>query len=258
LQGLRQVLHSRGVKNLLLRRGRGPTRQLEVLDGDLPSDRLCVTEHGMKLVVDLLHGQKTGLFLDHRESRFMTRTLCSRLKNPRVLNLFGYTGGFSIAAGLGGARQVVTVDLSKPALLLAEESWRANGLPQGVHTTFGGTVESYLEATPDASFEFVIADPPSFAPNEKAVENAKKAYKSMHASSLAKVTPGGYYLTASCSSHIHRSHFEETLREGAHRCKVSLQVLGRWAGGMDHPTPMGFSEGEYLTVVLARVWPVRS
>ena len=252
-----EKLRAIGVKTLLLRHGRGPQRSLECLYGERPAGPIEVKERGMTLVVDLDQGQKTGLFLDHRESRAAIRSLCTRLcverKQLRVLNLYGYTGGFSVAAGLGGAFEVVTVDASAGALEMATASWVANGLNADAHRVYCGKAEAFLEDSTQGEFDIVIADPPSFAPNQRALAKALGAYRAMHRSALARVRDGGYYLTASCSSHVDRTAFEGTLREAAHGARVELQILGRWSAGADHPVPLGFVEGDYLCVVLSRV-----
>lgn len=254
------ALSQLGIKHLYRISGRGPTRSLEVLQGEACSGPMVVREHGMKLVVDLEHGQKTGLFLDHRDSRRDLRVLCEawrrvhgKEKLLRVLNLYAYTGGFSIAAGLGGANEVVSVDISAPALEMARQSWEANDLVPDQHRGYAGKAEHFLADPACGSFDIVIADPPSFAPNERVKAKALGAYRAMHRSALACVREGGFYLTASCSSHVDRTSFEGTLREGAHGAGKSLQILARGGAGADHPVLLGFAGGDYLCALLTRV-----
>lgn len=254
------ALQNRGIKHLYRIQGRGPSRSLQVLHGEPCQGPMVVREHGMKLVVDLENGQKTGLFLDHRDSRRDLRTLCANwraLHGPdkplRVLNLYAYTGGFSIAAGLGGATEVVSVDISAPALEMARQSWEANGLPAQGHRGYAGKAEHFLAGPDCGSFDIVIADPPSFAPNERVKAKALGAYRAMHRSALSCVREGGFYLTASCSSHVDRISFEGTLREGAHGAGKSLQILSRGGAGADHPVLLGFAGGDYLCALLTRV-----
>jgi len=205
----------------------------------------------MKLEVDLVQGQKTGLFLDHRESRARVRALAS---GRRVLNLYGYTGGFSVAAGLGGAARATTVDVADGAIRAAERNWAHNGLDAARHT--GETSDALEWLTTHARgherFDVVIADPPSFAPSEAAVEGALASYVELHHRALALVAPGGLYLAASCSSHVDRAAFEQTLRVGAERSRRVLQVLDRWGAPADHPTLVAFPEGDYLKCALLR------
>ena len=253
---LRERCSSLGVAHLLRRSGRGEHKQVEAISGELPSGPIEVREHGMILLTDLVHGQKTGAFLDHRPNRLRVRELVEGLVAtgvvPRVANLFGYTGGFSIAAGLGGAASVVTVDVAAPALALATSAWQRNQLSAERHIAAATEVERWL-AEQRRDFDLIVADPPSFAPNKASRERGLAAYRALHAAALPRVANGGYYLAASCSSQVDRSAFEDTLRTGAKAAKVALTVLARSGAGFDHPVPLGFPEGEYLVATLCRV-----
>jgi 23S rRNA (cytosine1962-C5)-methyltransferase len=249
---LREPLARIGVESLLLRTGRQQALHVEPAFGSLPPEELVIEEHGMKLCANLLRGQKTGLFLDHRESRRRVRTLASGL---RVLNLYGYTGGFSIAAGLGGAQHVTTVDVAAPAIALAERSWLVNQLPPERHAARAADVPVLLAELTQSreQFELIVADPPSFAPNAQSKPAALQSYAALHASCLALLADGGFYLAASCSSHVPAADFEDTLREGARQSRRVLQILERSGAPADHPRLLAFPEGDYLKVVLARV-----
>lgn len=237
---------------LMVRTGRRGAKKVEVAHGVVPDEPIEVVEHGMRLLVDLWRGQKTGLFLDHRESRRMVRTLSEGM---RVLNLYGYTGGFSVAAGLGGARHVETVDVADGALAFARESWARNGLAPGAHVTTTEDVPQFLERVraERRTFDLVVSDPPSFAPKKDAKDVAMRSYRALHRSSLRMIADGGLYLAASCSSHVDRDAFEQTVRDGAEKAGVVLQVLGRWGAAPDHPRLLAFPEGDYLKVLLSRV-----
>lgn len=255
---LRERLPALGVNTLLRRSGRGEHKQVELVFGGRPEGLTEIREHGMRLLVDLLHGQKTGMFLDHRPNRARTRELIASLvadgDAPRVANLYGYTGGFSIAAGLGGAASVVTVDVAAPALELATTAWLRNGLDPARHHTAAVEVERWLaDQRERRSFDLVVADPPSFASKQASRDRALAAYRALHAAALPTVREGGYYLAASCSSRVDRAAFEDTLLRAARSVAVELQVLERGGAGFDHPVPLGFPEGEYLTVALCRV-----
>jgi 23S rRNA (cytosine1962-C5)-methyltransferase len=242
-------VRERGIDTLLHKHGRKGETRVDLVFGEAPRAILAVRERGMMLLADLMHGQKTGLFLDHRESRFRVRQLARGL---RVLNLYAYTGGFSIAAGLGGAAHVTTVDVAPNAVALADEGWRRNGLDPSRHRAVAADVPTFL-ADDDARFDLIVADPPSFAPSERAKPAALEAYTKLHASCLARLELGGFYLAASCSSHVRGSDFEATLREGARKARKRLQVLDRWGGAPDHPRLIAFPEGDYLDCVLTRV-----
>ena len=206
----------------------------------------------MVLRGDLLHGQKTGLFLDQRESRHRVRALASGM---RVLNLYSYTGGFSVAAGLGGAKAVTSVDIAPGAIALATETWAANGLAASAHETVVADVPAWIQqATKERRrFDLVIADPPSFAPNDASVPTALKSYRALHSACLGLVASGGWYLAGSCSSHVTREMFVDSLEESASRAAKVLQVIDAWGAPGDHPRLLAFPEGDYLKNVLMRV-----
>jgi 23S rRNA (cytosine1962-C5)-methyltransferase len=251
---LREPLGELGVENLLLRSGRGDQKRVEVGWGTLPDGAIPVTERGMVLLTDLQRGQKTGLFLDHRESRHQVRTLASQ---HRVLNLYAYTGGFSIAAGLGGATEVTTVDVADPAIRLAERSWEANGLDPARHEAHTADVQGFLVDARDRGrrWSLIVSDPPSFAPRQSARKKALRAYRALHRAVLSVLEPDGLYLAASCSSHVNRKDFENTLLSAGDDLGLALTVMARSGAGPDHPVLPGFPEGEYLTVTLVRALP---
>lgn len=251
-EALRGPLEARGVTALLVRTRREGGHDVSVAWGAMPTEVLSVQEHGMVLRVDLAHGQKTGLFLDQRDSRRRVRDLASEL---RVLNLYAYTGGFSASAGLGGARAVTSVDVAPQAIALADATWAANGLDPKRHQGLTADVQAFL-ADPKrrgARYDLVIADPPSFAPRESSVDAALKAYRALHQGCLGLLAPGGWYLAGSCSSHVDRARFLETLRDAASRARRVIQVVAAWGAPPDHPCLAAFPEGEYLKNVLVRV-----
>lgn len=240
------------LSGLLVRTGRRGAKRVALAYGEVPEGPLEVSEHGMRLLVDLWRGQKTGLFLDHRESRRVVRTIAEGM---RVLNLYGYTGGFSVAAGLGGARRVETVDVAEGALEFARRSWAQNGLGPGLHEALAEDVPRFLERARAEGkvWDLIVSDPPSFAPKQGVKDSALKSYRALHRSCLRMVSEGGLYLAASCSSHVDRDAFEQTVRDGAEKAGVVLQVLARWGAAPDHPRLLAFPEGDYLKVVLCRV-----
>jgi 23S rRNA (cytosine1962-C5)-methyltransferase len=246
---LEPVLRARGVGALLMRSGRQEQRSVSAVLGDAPQGIVWVREHGMRLPADLVTGQKTGMFLDHRESRRRVRELS---RGRRVLNLYGYTGGFSVAAGLGGATRVTTVDVAPRAIELANEAWAANGLEAGAHEGVVGDVPAFLRD--DArEWDLVVSDPPSFAPKEASVPNAIESYTKLHEACVRRLSPGGLLVAASCSTHVRGATFEQTLRDGARAARRVLQVVERHGAPADHPRLLAFPEGDYLDVILARV-----
>ncbi|MBC7171384.1 MAG: class I SAM-dependent rRNA methyltransferase, partial [Polyangiaceae bacterium] len=251
VRALYPLLEARGFDRLLVRKGRRGDITVTPRVGALPDAPIVVREHGMRLVVDLVHGQKTGLFLDHRESRRRVRELS---RGKRVLNLYSYTGGFSVAAGLGEALEVTSVDVAEGAITMAEATWAANGLDPRAHRAVASDVPVFLSEKGRGApvFDLIVSDPPSFAPNEKSVPKAIESYRALHRACLKRLVPGGLYLAASCSSHIDRDTFERTIREGAELAGRVLQVLERWGAPADHPRLLAFPEGDYLKSVLCR------
>ncbi|HEX5660441.1 MAG TPA: class I SAM-dependent rRNA methyltransferase [Polyangiales bacterium] len=244
-------LRELGVRGLLTRTSRKQGNEVEQLWGDAPEREVAVNERGMRLLANLWEGQKTGLFLDHRESRARVRSLARELS---VLNLYGYTGGFSVAAGLGGASDVTTVDLAKPAIELAARTWEANALRQP-HQALAEDVAEFLTRAhaEQRRYQLVVADPPNFAPAQAKLDVALESYATLHGSALGLIDAGGLYLAASCSSHVRSGDFLDTLREGARRARRVLTILEQTGAPFDHPRLLAFPEGDYLKVALCRV-----
>src|SRR5690606_4871441 len=155
----------------------------------------------------------------------------------------------------GGARSVETVDVAAGALEFAQRGWALNGLAPGLHTSVHEDVPRFLEAARAArrTWDLIVSDPPSFAPKADARSAAIKAYRTLHRSCLKMCADGGLFLAASCSSHVDRDAFEQTVKDAGEKAGVVLQVLGRWGAAEDHPRVLGFPEGDYLKVLLCRV-----
>ncbi|HPY20105.1 MAG: Ribosomal RNA large subunit methyltransferase I [Deltaproteobacteria bacterium ADurb.Bin207] len=248
LGSLWPALKARGFTALAVR---DPTRgnaSVRVFAGERIPDTITVRERGMKMVVDLMKGQKTGAFLDQRENRRRIRALASR---ARVLNLFSYSGGFSCAAALGGAAHVTSVDIAHAAHAIAHETFRQNGIDPNAHSFITADVFLFLERAIDSKerFDLVISDPPSFAPNEKSLPKALHAYRRLHEACLRVVAKGGLFCAASCSSHVTLDAFIGTLDDEvlAGRPFRIVETFGQPA---DHPTVPGWPEGRYLKFVV--------
>jgi 23S rRNA (cytosine1962-C5)-methyltransferase len=222
-----------------------------VLWGAEPPERLAIDEHGMKVLVDVRRGQKTGHFLDQRENRRMVRGLAAG--RPEALNLFSYTGGFSVAAALGGARHVVSVDVDEDAIRLARENFRANGLDPADHAF---ATEDCFEILArykreGRRFDLVVCDPPAFAKSQKAVDAAIAGYASLNRAALAVVAPGGLLVTASCSARVTVEQFTDAVKEAAFKARVDLQLV-ETRQPPDHPVSLQFREGRYLKCLVLR------
>jgi 23S rRNA (cytosine1962-C5)-methyltransferase len=222
------------------------------LAGTAPTEPVTFLENGIWFTADVLRGQKTGFFLDQRENRARVRGLAA---GRRVLNLFGYTGGFSVYAGMGGASHVTTVDLASPAVEVAQSHWLLNGLPHRDHEPLVADAFDYLDqaARDGSQWDLVIADPPAFAPNQAAVPNALGAYRRLVAASAGVTTAGGWLCAASCSSHVGLPEFLEACEAGIGLARRRATVLGIHGQPCDHPTPLAMPEFRYLKFVVLRV-----
>lgn len=222
------------------------------LHGGQPPRRIEIHEGAARFPVDVVAGQKTGFFLDQRDNR---RLVARHAAGADVLNCFSYTGGFSVACALAGARRVTSVDVARPALDAAREGFRISGLDPEAHAFVAEDCFEVLRrhAAAGTRHGVVILDPPSFAPSSKALPAALAAYTDLGALGLAVVEPGGILATASCSSHVTPEAFLTVLRDAAVRAGRRVRVLDVRGAGPDHPVVPGFPEGRYLKLLLAHV-----
>ena len=228
--------------------------QGKLLWGQAPPERIAIDEHGMKMLVDVRLGQKTGTFLDQRENRRMVRELA--VGRRQMLNCFSYTGGFSVAAALGGGPQarVVSVDVDKDALELAKENFRVNGLDPAGH---GFAAEDVFEHLAQAKregrrYDLVVCDPPAFAKSQRVVEQALAGYASLNRAALNVLAPGGILVTASCSARVSAEQFFDAVKEAAFKVRVELQLVEERHQPPDHPVSPQFKEGRYLKCLVYR------
>jgi 23S rRNA (cytosine1962-C5)-methyltransferase len=224
----------------------------KVLWGAEPPERVEIEEHGMKLLVDVRRGQKTGLFLDQRENRRLVRELAR--ERSEALNCFSYTGGFSVAAGLGGSSHVVSVDVDRDAIALARENFRLNGLDPADHAFAAEDAFELLARyrREGRRFDLVICDPPAFAKSQKAVESAIAGYASLNRAALAVLAPGGLLVTASCSARVSAEQFFDAVKEAAFKARADLQLVEERGQPPDHPVSPQFREGRYLKCLVYR------
>jgi 23S rRNA (cytosine1962-C5)-methyltransferase len=204
---------------------------------------VTVREGPARLSVDLLRGQKTGFFLDQREHRLQLGRVS---KDKRVLNTFGYTGGFSIHAGLGGAREVATLDISAPALDQAERDWSANGLDPAAHLRMEGDAFELMRQLEPMGWDRVIVDPPAFAKQRKDVDKAFKAYKDVFRLGACATAPGGMLWCFSCSQHLDRTRFQEAVWTALLEAGREARVVAHLGQPADHPYALNHPEGFYL------------
>ncbi len=253
LQGISEWLVANlGVKVVYEKMRAGSDTRGRVIFGALPSDTVQFSENGIKFQANLVEGQKSGFFFDQRDNRQRIGKLSS---NRRMLNLFGYTGGFSMYAGAGGARQVTTVDLAKPAIEEAHANWALNGFSKERHSAVAADVFDFLEEAQRCGdrWDLVVVDPPSFAKSEAQVGAATQSYQSVFASALGVLEPGGVIALSSCSSHISMEMFLEIGKSALSKVRRRATVLGIYGQPADHPFPFACNELQYLKFVLLRV-----
>lgn len=208
-----------------------------------------VKESGMHFYVNWEEGQKTGFFIDQRENR---RLLKDYTQDSRVLNLFGYTGGFSVYAAAGGCKSVATVDSSSGATELAGKNMKLNFGNRITHHALSQEAFSYLRNT-EEQFDAIILDPPAFAKHHKVLPNALQGYKKLNRLALEKVQPGGFIFTFSCSQVVSREEFRKTVFTASANTGRKVRILHQLSQPSDHPVSIYHPEGEYLKGLVLQV-----
>ena len=229
---------------------------LELVDGYLykapgfEEDELTVLENGNKFLVNWTQGQKTGFFLDQRENRARVGSLAA---GRNVLNLFCYTGGFSIYALAGGAVHVDSVDSSKKAMDMVDRNVLLNGFDPSLHTSYCTDAIDFLKDIPEGKYDLMIVDPPAFAKHRGALKNALRAYQRLNAAAISKVAPGGFVFTFSCSQVVDKEAFALAVFSAAAETGRSVRILDRLNQPADHSVNIYHPEGEYLKGLLLYV-----
>ena len=213
-----------------------------VLAGEAPPDLIQIEEHGNKFFVDVRHGQKTGFFLDQRDSRAFLATLA---RDRTVLNCFSYSGGFSVYAFAGGAKEIVTFDSSHPALELAENNLALNDFADRPGELIKGDAFAYLKEV-EQKFDVIVLDPPSLAHRRGDLDAATGGYKFLNLHALKHLNPGGMLLTFSCSQHLSADLFQKVVFGAAVDAGRKVTIVRRLGHSIDHPVSLHHPEGEYL------------
>ena len=229
---------------------------LDLVDGYLykaegfSDDEQVVLENGNKFFVNWTEGQKTGFFLDQRENR----ALVGRYSAGRnVLNLFCYTGGFSVYALRGGALRVDSVDSSKKAVEMVSRNMSLNSYGSDLHEDICADAIDYLREVPEDKYDLIIVDPPAFAKHRGALNNALRAYQRLNAAAISKVAPGGLVFTFSCSQVVDKEAFALAVFSAAAQTGRSVRILDRLNQPADHSVNIYHPEGEYLKGLLLYV-----
>ena len=231
--------------------GLGPVTGL--VYGAMPEGALTIVENGVRMEVDVAGGHKTGFYLDQRENRLLTGRLAA---GRDVLNCFCYTGGFSLQALAGGAKSVVSIDSSGPALATAARNltlnpqldasraeWREDDVFQALRTL----------KTEGRKFDLIVLDPPKFAPSAAHAERAARAYKDINLLGFRLLNPGGILMTYSCSGGIGLEMFQKIVASAAADVGIEARILHRLSAAPDHPVGLAVPEGEYLKGLACQV-----
>jgi 23S rRNA (cytosine1962-C5)-methyltransferase len=252
-QLLVSLVQPRGIY-LRTERGIGALEGLELQDGLLwgeqPPERIALEEEGVRFLVHLAEGQKTGFYLDQRDNRRVVARLAT---GRRVLDAFCYTGGFGLHAARAGATQIVGVDVSEPALALARENAVLNGLNNVdfVHSDVFAHLDRLVAA--GERFGLVVLDPPKFARARRSIEEALGGYRRLQTQALHLLEPDGILCTCCCSGLIDMPMLESLLAQLAEETKRDIQIIFRGGQAADHPVAVTCPETSYLKCIVARV-----
>ena len=237
-------------------RSDAPVRRLEGLEekagllcGELPED-IIMSENGVKFRVDVVHGQKTGYFLDQKENR---AAIAPFVKDASVLDCFTHTGAFALHAAHYGARAVTAVDISDEALATAKRNAGLNGFEQISFVCANAFDWLKAQTLTDERYDVVILDPPAFTKTRGTVDAARRGYKEINLRGMKLVRDGGYLVTCSCSQHMVRDEFVRVILEAARDAHVRLMQVELRTQGRDHPILPSMPETEYLKCGIYRV-----
>ena len=231
-----------------VRKKEGLEEKVGLLYGEVP-DEVEIEENGLKMLVDIKGGQKTGYFLDQKENR---AELGRYVKGKRVLDCFCNVGGFSLCAAKYGAKSVVAADISKAALDTVEKNAELNGFSSIISTRCADVFELLREYRKTGEeFDVIVLDPPAFTKSKDTVKDGLRGYKDINVQALKLLKPGGILVTNSCSQHISVNAFLDMLKESAYQSGVTAKLVTLREQGRDHASIVGFEESLYLkTVVL--------
>lgn len=230
----------------------GLPERIRVCYGALPTQPMVVIESGLKFMVDLVTGQKTGFYLDQRENRQFCRDIAAR---KSILNCFAFTGGFTIYGLAGGAESVLSIDSSPEAIEMAKKNVALNRQEEDRCDWLVGDVFEELRKLRDQGrqFDLVILDPPKFAPTASQARSAARGYKDINLYGFKLLKPGGILMTFSCSGGIEPAFFQKLVADAALDAEVDAQILYKLHQAPDHPTHLAFPEGSYLKGLVCQV-----
>jgi len=228
----------------------GLSLESEVAYGELP-DTIIIEENGAQFKIDILEGQKTGWFYDHRSSRAL---LASVAKNQRVLDLFSYTGAWGIPAALAGASEVTCVDASEGALTLAKENAQLNQVDDKMHFVRSDVFDFLKQARLENQlYDIIVLDPPALVKRKKDFKQGYEAYRRLNQLALQVLSKNGILVSASCSYHLSRENLHEILRSSGRHIDRHLVFFASGGQGPDHPVDPASPETDYLKTFFCSV-----
>ena len=228
----------------------GLSLESEIAYGQLP-DSIVIDENGARFRIDIMGGQKTGWFYDHRSSRAL---LASFAKNQRVLDLFSYTGAWGIPAALAGASEVTCVDASEGALALAKENAQLNRIEDKVRCIRSDVFEFLKQARLENQlYDIIVLDPPALIKRKKDFKQGFEAYRRLNHLALQNLSRNGILVSASCSYHLSRENLQELLRSSGRHIDRHLMFFASLGQGPDHPIDPASPETEYLKTFFCSV-----
>ena len=237
-----------------VRQHEGLAPSVGLLAGEEPPALIEIFENGCKFLVDVRNGHKTGFYLDQRDNR---AAVAEYATGRDVLNVFCYTGGFGVAALASGAKSVINIDLSAPALEIARKNTALNTDRADAAEFIEGNAFEVLRKFRDSrrTFDLIVLDPPKFADNKNRVMGACRGYKDINLLAMKLLNPGGYLATFSCSGLITPELFRKVVAEAAVDSKRAFQIVKRFQQSTDHPEAVSFPEALYLKGLLLKVCP---
>lgn len=253
LEALQDVFSPEAIvarNDVAVRELEGLERGVELLRGTLPEE-LIINEHGLRFKIDLMEGQKTGHFFDQKENH---QALHGRVEGRDVLDLFCYSGGWSVHAARFGARKVTGVDISAGAIALSETNARLNYQENVCQFQRADVFELLREMGHQGQkFGTIVLDPPAFVKSKKRLPEAIRGYLTINRRALELIESGGYLFTCSCSYHLTRDIFVDTLRKAATQAGRTVRLLEMRGQAFDHPVLLSCPETEYLKCAVLQV-----
>lgn len=252
---LGELLPNRGIyerSDAAVRAKEGLPQVKGLLAGEEPPALVEIAEGGLKFLVDVVNGHKTGFYLDQRENR---REVGLFAKGRSVLNCFAYSGGFGLHALAGGATQLTNLEISAPSLALLAENLRVNGLGDERVVNVQGDVFEVLRRydREGRRFDLIILDPPKFVESQGQLPRGARGYKDINRLAFGLLNPGGLLFTFSCSGLLPADLFQKIVADGALDAGREARIIKKLGQALDHPIGLNFPEGSYLKGLLCRV-----